>query len=267
MLPHICLQRRLFTPKVAQKLYWCPYISRLQLNNMESILDHLQQFSACDISDALSVYGHSNGGSVPNFCIQLPVVQSQLVAGPAYTVLYAPLDDPRPAVLGHYMDQVPRNSVVVVATTPSLQISNAPFTTLACALYGGLMSTRAQFLGARGSVIAGRIRDIDEHCALQYPVWSYGVGTCAPGGSVKVVDVNCAVTLDTLEGPVVIDSEDLIVADKNGVVRIPKDANLQKLIDYIKLRVKADTLVAQDLKGGACVHSAQRLHRGKIVVP
>lgn len=234
---------------------------------MESILDNLQRYSACDISDALNAYGHDNGGSMPNFQIQLPIVKSLLVAGPAYTVLYAPLTDPRPAVDGNYMDKVLKDSVVVITTVPSLQTPQAPFTSLACALYGGLMSTRAQYLGARGSVVAGRIRDIDEHCALQYPVWSYGVGTCAPGGSVKVVDVNCSVTLETLQGSIVIDSGDIIVADKNGVVRIPKDTDLQKLSRYIELRVKADTLVAKDIKGGACVHSAQRLHRGKIVLP
>lgn len=38
------------------------------------------------------------------------------------------------------------------------------------AVYGGLMSTRAQALGAVGSIIDGRFRDVQEQRDLAYPV-------------------------------------------------------------------------------------------------
>lgn len=38
------------------------------------------------------------------------------------------------------------------------------------AVYGGLMSTRAQASGAAGTVINGRLRDLHEHRGLGYPV-------------------------------------------------------------------------------------------------
>lgn len=38
------------------------------------------------------------------------------------------------------------------------------------ACYGGLMSNRANYLGAVGTVIDGRLRDLQEHRDLQYPV-------------------------------------------------------------------------------------------------
>jgi regulator of RNase E activity RraA len=38
------------------------------------------------------------------------------------------------------------------------------------AVYGGLMSTRAQASKAVGSVVDGRFRDLQEHRALNFPV-------------------------------------------------------------------------------------------------
>jgi regulator of RNase E activity RraA len=36
--------------------------------------------------------------------------------------------------------------------------------------YGGLMSMRAQLLGAQGTIVDGRIRDLQEHRDMNYPV-------------------------------------------------------------------------------------------------
>lgn len=41
------------------------------------------------------------------------------------------------------------------------------------ACYGGLMSNRAKYLGAVGTVIDGRLRDLQEHRDLEYPVSKY----------------------------------------------------------------------------------------------
>lgn len=38
------------------------------------------------------------------------------------------------------------------------------------AVYGGLMSLRAQILGAKGVIIDGRVRDVQEHRDLGFPV-------------------------------------------------------------------------------------------------
>jgi len=41
---------------------------------------------------------------------------------------------------------------------------------LVSACWGGLMSTRAKFLGAAGVVVDGRVRDVLEHHELEFPV-------------------------------------------------------------------------------------------------
>ena len=139
--------------------------------------------------------------------------------------MYAPKSDPRPAVKEAYIDQVPEDAMVVIGLPLELQTTNAPYVTVNNALYGGLMSTRAQYRQANGSVILGRIRDLDEHNDLKYPVWSYGVGTSAPGPLVKVVGINVPLevkvaSIDKPEDVLTINPGDYIVADKNGVVKL-----------------------------------------------
>lgn len=43
---------------------------------------------------------------------------------------------------------------------------------LPSACWGGLMSTRAQKLGSLGTIIDGRMRDMQEHIDMKYPVSS-----------------------------------------------------------------------------------------------
>ena len=51
------------------------------------------------------------------------------------------------------------------------------------AVYGGLMTLRAKTLNAAGVVIDGRVRDLNEHCALRFPLFARAVGT-TPGEEV-----------------------------------------------------------------------------------
>lgn len=131
------------------------------------------------------------------------------------------------------------------------------------------MSTRARYLGANGSVVLGRIRDLDEHNALKYPVWSYGVGTSAPGPLVKVVGINVPLEvkvalLDEDHKVLTINPGDYLIADKNGVVRLPDDEQLPSILEYIPKRVDADTKVAEDIQNGKPAKESQNLWRSKI---
>lgn len=223
----------------------------------------LAQYAACDVSDALVAQGVADGGFVPNL-VQRSALGAPTAVGRAYTVLYAPKDDPRPAVGASYIDQVPSGSVVVVGLAPECQITTAPFVTVNNALYGGLMLTRAQYLGAAALVVLGRVRDLAEHRALGYPVWSYGVGTTAPGPVVKVVGINVPLTVKTAAGDLTIAPDDVVVADENGVVCVPSHVDLALLLQYIPRRVHADENVAEDIRHGRPAAEAQKFWRGKM---
>lgn len=234
----------------------------------KDVISILSKYTPCDISDSLNKHGIANGGFIPNLTIRSPVLNKNSAVGKAYTVLYAPKSDPRPAVKQAYIDQVPEDSIVVIGLPLELQTINAPYVTVNNALYGGLMSTRAQYRKANGSVILGRIRDLDEHNELGYPVWSYGVGTSAPGPLVKVVGINVPLevkvaNIDNQE-ILTINPGDYLIADKNGVVKLEDNDQLSSVLDYIPKRVEADTHVSQDIKAGKPAAEAQKFWRSKI---
>lgn len=61
------------------------------------------------------------------------------------------------------MDQVPKDAVVFLSQpTPHIN-----------AVFGGLMALRAQRIGAAGAVVDGRLRDLQEHRDLEFPVSIY----------------------------------------------------------------------------------------------
>lgn len=221
-------------------------------------MSSFEQYTACDAADAMVAAGINNGAAIPYLRQQSG--PRRTVAGPAYTVEYAAKDDPRPAVSGHYIDSAPPGSIILIATAANLQIPYAPFTKLNNSLYGGLMSTRARYLGAKGTVVLGSIRDIAEQKALDYPVFSYNVGVCAPNKLAKVVAVNEPLQVGENQ---VVNPGDIVVADENGVVAIPQD-KVNNALDYIPKRTNADTLAAEDIKSGIPAAKAQKHRRQNL---
>lgn len=220
------------------------------------------------MSDALVKHKHKYGGSLPNLKRYSANAAGKTMVGKAYTVLFAPKDDPREALNGGYIDKLPEDSVLVIATTLNLQKESAPFTKMTNALYGGLMSTRATYLKSSGTVVFGRVRDIDEHLELNRDVFSYGLGSAAHGPVVKMVGINVPVQIliDGYPEPYVetINPGDIIMGDDNGVVKVADDDALTSILEYIPKRVEADTLVKEDILNGEECNPAQKKRRAGL---
>lgn len=238
---------------------------------------NLAEFTPCDVSDALVQFGVKNGGYIPNLVKRSALGQPRSVVGRAYTVLYAPLDDPRPAVRQSYIDEVPSSSFVVIGLPEVLQLPIAPYVTVNNALYGSLMLTRAKYRQAAGTMVLGRIRDLAEHQDLEYPVWLYGLGSAAPGPVVKVVGINLPILVKvaSVNGgteSIQVNPGDYIIGDENGIVRLPVDhtsgpesqISLRKVLEYISKRTEADRKVSDDIMGGRYAAEAQKDRRSKI---
>jgi 4-hydroxy-4-methyl-2-oxoglutarate aldolase len=88
------------------------------------------------------------------------------------------------------------------------------------ALWGELMATRAQHLGAAGAVLNGYIRDSRGIKELGFPAFGRGVYAQDQGPRGKVIDFRCGLQI---EG-VVIRPGDLIFGDLEGVLVIPPEA-------------------------------------------
>ncbi|KAJ1335672.1 4-hydroxy-4-methyl-2-oxoglutarate aldolase [Microdochium nivale] len=223
-------------------------------SSRDPIVRALQDYTTCDVSDALCKLDKTrfhHGGFLPGLTMWSPLRQAgpTKIAGPAYTVKYVPIDDPADKHPTHYIDSVPEGAVIFLSSPPN--VSNA--------VYGGLMSMRARFSGAVGSVIDGRFRDLQEQRELGFPVFARDVGTAPPAPALKVAGVNVPVKVQGSGGEgdgkgkhdfeIEIRPGDYVIADMNGVVVLPADVAEQAL-PLMKRQVEMDEQMAVAIKQG-----------------
>ncbi len=113
------------------------------------------------------------------------------------------------------------------------------------ALFGGLMSTRAQHLNAAGAVLDGYIRDADEIESLGFTVFSRGLYAQDQGVRGKVIDYRCPIEIDGVR----ISPGDLIFGDREGVLIIPREAE-REAIERARQKAGTENKVAEAIKGG-----------------
>ena len=122
------------------------------------------------------------------------------------------------------------------------------------ALWGGLMSTRAQSLGAAGAVLDGFHRDTREIRELGFPVFSTGSYAQDQRPRGRVVDFRCAITF--ANGAVVAPG-DVIVGDVDGVLAIPAAA-AEEVVRRAAEKVAGEEEVRRMILGGADTASVFR---------
>lgn len=123
-----------------------------------SLLNHNYQ-----VGDALVKLNVRYGGYLHGLKMFSPLQQAgdKRIFGPAYTVQMVDANDtsaPKPSQ--HFVDGVTKDSVVFISQPKNMY----------SACWGGLMSTRAKYLGAQGVVIDGNFRDLNEHREMGFPV-------------------------------------------------------------------------------------------------
>lgn len=125
------------------------------------------------------------------------------------------------------------------------EIYIASGSSLSYALWGGLMSTRAQHLGAAGAILNGYVRDTAEIRKLGFPVFSQGSYAQDQGVRGKVLDYRVPLTV----GNVRILPGDLIFADEEGVLVIPRAAEAEA-IERALQKVATENQVAEAIRNG-----------------
>ncbi|KAG4414848.1 hypothetical protein IFR04_011986 [Cadophora malorum] len=207
----------------------------------DPIVQQLQNFTTCDVSDALLKLKHRHGDFFSGISIWSPERQAgnTKVVGKAYTVQCVLNSDTEAPKLegGHYIDAVPRDSVIFISSHKALN-----------AIYGGLMTHRARASGAVGTIVDGRIRDLAEHREQKYPVFACDVGTASPYEVVRVSAINVPVQLQSPDQDATINPGDYLIGDLDGVV-------------------EADIKVAEDLDRGVSFGEASKKHRAGVKKP
>lgn len=92
-------------------------------------------------------------------------------------------------------------------------------------IWGELLTTAARNGGCVGAIVDGAIRDVAKIRALQFPVYARGMCPYDSQDRQRVVDLDVPVEIDG----VVFSPGDLVVADEDGVVVVPREVEAEAL--------------------------------------
>lgn len=189
------------------------------------------------VSDALDKLG------IPGqaFNIMSLTNYSKVTVGPAFTVRYVPASIP-PGSVGDFIDDVAVGDVVV--------IDNGGRTD--CTVWGDIMTQYAGIRGISGTVIDGVCRDVN--CAINdgYPIFTAGRWMRTGKDRVQVGGVNEAIGI----GKVQVQPRDIVVADANGVVIVPRN-RAREVAELATKIEKSEEAIRELITSGASIAEAR----------
>jgi regulator of RNase E activity RraA len=119
--------------------------------------------------------------------------------------------------------------------------------------WGGIVATAAKMKGISGVVADGACRDIDECVELGFPVYARGPVVVTARGRTIEQSTNEMIQI----GGIQVRPDDIVMANKSGVVFIPQE-HLDAVLNLAeKLREKEASMIA-DLLGGEGILSVDK---------
>ena len=189
-----------------------------------SVIDELGDAGTATVHEAMGRAGYVGP--------HIAAIQRDVkVAGSAVTVLSHPGDN----IMIHAAVEVcrPGDVLVVVNTAPSTH-----------GMFGDLIATSLMAHGVRGLVIDAGVRDTMDLRAMGFPVWTQHV-SCQ--GTVK--NTPGSVNVPVVLGGVTIQPGDVVCADDDGVVVVPR-ADAVWALDQSRARIAKEAATRARLEAG-----------------
>ena len=165
-----------------------------------SLFDGLDTPGVSDALDKLGLPGQALGiAPLTNY--------TRTVVGPAFTVKYVPASVP-PGSVGDFIDDVAAGDVVVIDNDGRTD----------CTVWGDIMTQYAGLRSIAGTVIDGVCRDVNKALSDDYPLFTAGRFMRTGKDRVEVGSINATVGIGTVR----VVPRDIVVADSNGVVIVPR---------------------------------------------
>lgn len=174
---------------------------------LEQLIAGYREVATASVSDAVDKVAGRRGFLDHEI---RPRINERKVVGPAVTVLEGPTDEILPPTHAlAAIDESPAGSVLCIAIGGERNV----------AVWGGLMTAGAVANGHAGALLDGAVRDIAEiRRDYDFPVYARSVCPATTVGRFKTLASNVPVEI----GGVTIHPGDLVVADVDGAVVVPR---------------------------------------------
>lgn len=185
------------------------------------------------VGDILDAMGYTHQFLPPQIHPLLPEMK---IAGKACTVLEHDVFGPQKKPFGlltEALDQLQENEVYIATGAHN------------SALWGELLTAAARTRKAAGAVLDGYTRDTPQVLEQNWPV--FGRGRWAQDSSIRtnVIDFRCPIEI----GQVTIHDGDLVFADMDGVLIIPREI-ASEVIEKAFEKAAGEKLVRKAIEGG-----------------
>ncbi len=210
------------------------------------IKQHLYVAVVCDILDEL---GYRNQAMHQRLRPILPDIKNCGFIGRARTLRWMETDHVAENPYGleiEAMDLLKTGDVVIHSTDHCG--TNAP--------WGELMSTIAKRNGVAGCVCDSQIRDCIKIIEMGFPVYYAGIRPLDSKGRAIVTDYDVPVRC----GEVLVNPGDIIIADFDGVVVVPKDVE-DAVFQKAKDKVNDENLSRKELLSGKSLHEVYQKYK------
>lgn len=187
-----------------------------------------------DALDKLGLHGQALGiAPLANY--------PRVVVGPAYTVRYAPASLPAGTV-GDFIDDVAEGDVIVIDNGGRTDAT----------VWGDILTQYAGLRGIAATVIDGVCRDVNKALGDGYPLFTAGRFMRTGKDRVQVEAVNAVVGIGTVR----VASRDIVVADANGVVIVPR-ARAREVAATARQIEQVEASIRERIAQGAILREAR----------